>query len=161
MIKEIIVTPEHEAIEDAADFIGIEPERMAAAIGLYKNHTRSVLTTVPDEAIVKRVAGAMRHRLRELWPAAYKNVSLNVFAQLATAAIAAMGQQPAFFGAHHDAVIAHNQQRALSEDGLKIVTEILSSHHFGNASAEDTLKYLSSQGYSVAAIQQQKGTAND
>lgn len=97
MIKEIIVTPEHEAIEDAADFIGIEPESMAAAIGLYKNHTRSVLTTVPDEAIVKRVAKLFFEKKRELdgvggtWDNLHESRK-HEWLEPAKAAIAAMGQ---------------------------------------------------------------------
>lgn len=99
MIKEIIVTPKHEAIEDAADFIGIEPERMAAAIGLYKHHTRAALTTVPDEAIVERVARALWNKaqpgfgaIRIGWEQAGKANRFH-YQGLAGAAIAATQQQ--------------------------------------------------------------------
>lgn len=53
-LREFMQTPRDEAIEDAAGFIGIEPERLAAAIDLYEIQMEKEFEKVIAENIRQR-----------------------------------------------------------------------------------------------------------
>lgn len=68
------LTPEADAIENAASYIGIEPERMAAAIEMYR-HRMYLVPRQPVEDILKK-AELMDEYLKDIIHGRYMGITV-------------------------------------------------------------------------------------